>query len=112
MDIDGTIVKHNGHKLIDKEQLLPEVKNFLERNIRKEDTIILTTSREDNESFYIKNLIKDICKCSVKLVSQLPHGERILINDQKESGLNTAYAINVKRDGGLSNVCIEYDSTL
>lgn len=112
LDIDGTIVKHNGHKLTDKEQLLPEVKNILERNIRIEDTIILTTSRKDNESNHIKELIKDICKCNVKLVSQLPHGERILINDQKESGLNTAYAINVKRDNGLSNVSIEYDSNL
>ena len=29
-------------------------------------------------------------------------GERILVNDNKPSGLNCAYAINKKRDAGLN----------
>ena len=28
----------------------------------------------------------------------MPFGERILINDRKPSGLNTAYAVNKNRD--------------
>ena len=35
------------------------------------------------------------------MLTGMPTGERILINDIKPSGLRTALAINVKRDEGL-----------
>ena len=32
------------------------------------------------------------------LISDMPFGERILVNDRKPSGLDTAYAVNKDRD--------------
>jgi len=37
-----------------------------------------------------------------------PYGERILINDKKESGLKTAVAINVERNFlDIGRICID-----
>lgn len=48
IDIDGTIVKHNGY-LTGDDELLPGVKE-LWKTIPKDDKIILTTSRKKEES--------------------------------------------------------------
>jgi len=39
-------------------------------------------------------------------------GERILINDDKPSGLRCAYAVSPKRDEGLENLEIVVDENL
>lgn len=36
------------------------------------------------------------------ILTDMPFGERILVNDRKPSGLNTAYAINKDRDDKLN----------
>ena len=36
------------------------------------------------------------------ILTGMPFGERILVNDRKPSGLNTAYAINKDRDKELN----------
>ncbi len=102
LDVDGTIVKHNGH-LNGGDVLLDGVKEFFE-TLSKDDKVVLLTARkgeylEDLKSFLKVNGIRyDYLLCD------MPMGERILVNDRKPSGLNTAFAINKNRDEKLDIV--------
>ena len=103
-DVDGTLVKHNGYLIDGYDTLLDGVKETFNK-IDNSDTIILLTAREEK---YIDDLKQFLEKNSIRynyLLSDIPVGERLLINDNKPSGLITAYAINKKRDEKLS---IEY----
>ena len=97
LDIDGTIVKHNGYKIDGYDTLLEGVKEFFS-DLPEDDKVILLTARKGE---YLDNL-KEFLKCNNirydYLISDMPFGERILINDRKPSGLNTAYAVNKNRD--------------
>ena len=97
LDIDGTIVKHNGYKIEGYDTLLEGVKEFFS-DLPEDDKVILLTARKGE---YLDNL-KEFLKCNNirydYLISDMPFGERILINDRKPSGLNTAYAVNKNRD--------------
>ena len=42
----------------------------------------------------------------------MPMGERILINDNKPSGLKCAYAITPERNQGLAEIEFEIDKNL
>ena len=98
-DLDGTLVKHNGYKN-DKEELLPGVKEFFSQ-IPADDVIIILTARD---SKYADKTEKFLKKRGIEydyIIYDLPVGERILFNDEKPSGLKTAYAYNLKRDNGL-----------
>ncbi len=97
LDLDGTILKHNGYKLDGEDSFLQGAKEFL-RSLPAEDCIIFATSRtleqkEETESFLQKHGVK-----YHQIVYGLPYGERILLNDRKPSGLKTAFAINEERD--------------
>ncbi len=97
LDLDGTIVKHNGYKIDGKDTLLEGAKQFLQ-GIANEDMIIFITSRaekykKETEEFLQKNNIR-----YNNIIYNAPYGERILINDRKPSGLHMAKAINPKRD--------------
>jgi len=97
LDLDGTIVKHNGYKMDGKDTLLVGVKAFF-KNICEEDLIVFITARgiefkEITEDFLKENEIPfDF------IIYNAPYGERILINDKKPSGLKTAIAVNTNRD--------------
>lgn len=100
-DIDGTIVKHNGYLIDGHDILLPGVKNFFS-NIPDNDVIILLTSRK---SEYLEDLRNFLRSEEIKfdyIITDLPQGERIMVNDNKPSGLKCAYAINKERDKGLN----------
>ncbi len=99
LDIDGTIVIHNGYKN-GNDVLLSGVKQFLKK-IKKGDTVIFITSRDISQK---KSLEKFLNKNKIRydhIIYNVPIGERILINDKKPSGLKTAFAINKKRDEKL-----------
>ena len=106
LDVDGTLVKHNGH-LNGGDELLEGVSEFFQ-NIPPEDKIILLTSRDNK---YRQSLVDFFNQHNLRfdeLICGLPMGERILINDRKNSGLQTAYAINKKRDFPLETTwCID-----
>ena len=100
LDIDGTIVKHNGYKTDGTDTLLPGAKKFLDV-IPDEDMIVFITSRKEEyreitENFLIANNIR-----YNHIIFNAPYGERIIINDDKPDGLKTAYAVNLKRDEGF-----------
>lgn len=101
LDLDGTIVKHNGYKIDGEDSFLPGAENFLKR-IPEKDMIIFLTSRTDD----FKELTIDFLqKKNVRydhIIFNAPYGERILINDDKPSGLKTGITVNARRNFGIS----------
>ncbi len=100
VDIDGTILKHNGYKIDGFDSLLSGVSEFF-KHLNEQDFVILLTARKQSE---LKNLKAFLRKNQIrfdKIITDLPFGERILINDTKPSGLKTAFAINKQRDEKL-----------
>ncbi len=99
IDVDGTLLKHNGH-LEDGDKVLPGVKDFFSK-ISAKDKVILLTARQPNFAAELEQFLRDQNIRYDQIIFGLPMGERVLINDTKPSGLKTAYAVNVKRDEGL-----------
>jgi hypothetical protein len=111
IDIDGTIVKHNGYIIDGHDTLLPGVKKFF-KSIPQGDKIILASSRKNK---YKKSTLAFLKTNGIrfdKVIFDLPYGERVLINDAKPSGLKTCKVIEPKRDGGLDHFDITIDKTL
>ncbi len=109
-DVDGTIVRHNGHLTREGDQLLPGVKELFE-SIPATDVIVLMTARKAE---YQDSLKRFLVKNNIRfdyLLTDMPQGERILVNDRKPSGLQTAYAVNKNRDQALS-LSFEVDNSL
>lgn len=97
IDVDGTIVKHNGYITDGHDSLLEGVKEFF-ASISEDDKVILLTARRKEYIEPLKNFLKQNNIRYDVLLSDMPVGERILINDKKTSGLKTAFAINKNRD--------------
>lgn len=97
LDIDGTIVKHNGYKIDGRDSFLPGAKEFLQ-SIPDEDMIIFITARTDE----FKQMTIDFLQSNGirydQIIFNAPYGERILVNDRKPSGLNVSIAVNTERD--------------
>lgn len=97
LDLDGTLVKHNGYKIDGEDSFLPGAKEFLD-SIPGKDMIVFLTSRTDE---YKKETIEFLSKNNVRydhIIFGAPYGERILVNDDKPSGLKVSVAIRGKRD--------------
>jgi len=104
LDLDGTLLKHNGHK--DGEELLPGAKEFIDK-IPKDDTVLILTARKKN---YEAKTISFLKKNKIRydyILFNMPVGERILINDIKPRGLLTAHSYNINRNEGLQNLLKE-----
>ncbi|MCD8299141.1 MAG: hypothetical protein LUD39_05230 [Opitutae bacterium] len=99
LDIDGTLLKHNGF-LTGGDVVLPGVKEFY-ANIAPDDMVILLTARNHEDKEYIEKFLRENGLRFDQIIYDAPVGERILVNDKKPSGLKTAYAINTKRDSKL-----------
>lgn len=96
-DLDGTLVKHNGYKIDGKDSLLDGVKEYLDK-LPKEDKVLILTSRlEEYREITLKFLYENKIRFD-QILFEMPVGERILVNDKKPSGLDTAVAFNLKRD--------------
>ncbi len=108
-DIDGTIVKHNGYKIDGVDTLLPGVKDFF-NNIPEKDTVIFLTSRKEEYSEITEKFLIDNGIRFDKIIYNLPYGERILVNDNKPSGLKMGYSLNKSRDSALEIVPIENEN--
>ena len=109
LDLDGTILKHNGYKLDGEDSLLDGAKELLAQ-IKEQDMVIFVTSRkleyrQMTEEFLQKNEIR-----YDHIIYEAPYGERILINDDKPSGRVMAYAIHPKRDEALNLEIVENNS--
>lgn len=96
-DLDGTIVKHNGYKLDGEDTLLEGAAVFF-ASLPKEDFVLFLTSREQKYADMTESFLKAHGIRYDAIVFGAPYGERILINDCKPSGLETAFAVNTNRD--------------
>ena len=97
LDLDGTIVKHNGYKTDGKDTVLDGVKEFLNK-LPKDDFIVIITARE---SKFKEQTLKFLGQNGIRfnyIIFDAPKGERILINDIKPEGMKTAVALNIERD--------------
>lgn len=97
LDLDGTIVKHNGYKIDGQDTFLDGAEAFL-KSLPTQDRILFLTSREEKwkeptERFLREHGIRFDC-----ILYNMPYGERILLNDCKPSGLKMGYAVNRERD--------------
>jgi len=97
LDLDGSVVVHNGYKDFGRDVFLDGAKDFL-LSIPENDMIIFLTSRkheyrEITEAFLVEEGIR-----YNHIIYDAPYGERILLNDDKPSGLSMGKAINSKRD--------------
>ena len=99
IDLDGTILKHNGY-LTNNDELLPGVKELWD-SIPIGDYIIITTGRSEEYKESSLKILKDNGLRYNHAIFDLPLGERIIVNDPKPGGLQTAIAWNVARDQGF-----------
>ena len=110
VDLDGTIVKHNGH-FHGAEKLLPGVREFWEK-IPDHDVIVILSARKLSEQELALAFLSEQGLRVDRAIFGLPSGERVLINDIKPSGLLCAHAVNVPRDTGLRACPFAIDEAL
>lgn len=100
IDVDGTILEVN-QPPYENDKLLPGVKEMWAQ-IPTQDLIIIMTARPH----YIKQQTLDVIeKNGLRYdmsIFGIHHGERIVVNDNKPGGLQTAIAWNVKRNKGYN----------
>ena len=101
LDLDGTIVKHNGYKLDGADSLLPGAREVL-NTIPESDMIIFLTSRTEQYKQLTETFLNEHEIRFDYIIYGAPYGERILLNDCKPSGLEMSMAINLKRDLGCN----------
>lgn len=110
LDLDGTLVEHNGYKTAD-DRFLPGAKEFLQ-SIPEDDFVLIMTAREKEAKVKTEKFLKENNIRYNLILFEMPMGERILLNDNKPSGLKCAYALNPKRNEGLKNLNIIIDENL
>jgi len=110
LDFDGTLVEHNGYKT-GKDRFLPGAKKFLQ-SIPENDYVLILTAREKEACERTEEFLRENGIRYDGILFEMPMGERILINDDKPSGLKCAYAITPKRNQGLDYLNIILDENL
>ncbi|MCI9592455.1 MAG: hypothetical protein HFG42_18340 [Lachnospiraceae bacterium] len=97
LDLDGTILVHNGYKNYGKDIFVPGAKEFL-KSLPPDDCIIFITSRLEKYKKLTEDFLYQENINFFTVIYGMPYGERILINDNKPSGLRMAFACPVIRD--------------
>lgn len=101
LDLDGTIVKHNGYLIDGKDTFLSGAEAFLKK-IPSQDMVIFVTSRKEEHRKLTENFLLEHGIHYDYIIFGAPFGERILVNDDKPGGLKTGIALNVSRDQDFS----------
>ena len=109
-DLDGTLVVQNGYKL-GGDKILPGVKDFFDK-IPPTDFILIVTAREEEVREQTIDFLNKVGIRFDRVIFGVPTGERILVNDDKPTGLVTSYAVRTKRDEGLVNLDFVIDENL
>ena len=107
LDLDGTVVKHNGYKTDGEDSFLEGAEAFL-KSLPGKDMVVFLTSRaeecrEETERFLEKHGVR-----YDYIIYGAPYGERILVNDNKPGGLRTGYAVCTERDE-WAGIAVEED---
>lgn len=99
IDLDGTIFEHNGF-LAGNDKLLPGVKE-LWKQFKNDDVIVICTARsEEYKDITLKSLNENNLRYN-HIIFEVTTGERIIINDTKPKGLQTALSWPVERNKGF-----------
>lgn len=103
LDLDGTILVHDGPYIMGKDQFLPGATNqrFVWSSLEKipeKDMIIFLTARSGYEKAHTLRFLKENHVRYDHIIFEAGQGERIMINDNKPDGLVTAIAVNTTRD--------------
>ena len=110
LDLDGTVVKHNGYKIDGEDTLLPGVREFFD-NLDVNDMVIFVTSREEQYRKLTERFLKENNIRYNYIIFGAPYGERIIINDNKPSGLVMSKSVSLSRDEGF-DFCVEVNEEL
>lgn len=110
LDLDGTLVKHNGYKMDGEDSLLKGAREFLSQ-IMPEDMVIIVTSREKRYQEMTEQFLQKQGIRYDHIIYEAPYGERILLNDDKPSGLKMAYAVCTERNE-VERIQIQRDESL
>lgn len=110
LDLDGTLVKHNGYKTDGFDTFLPGAEDFL-GSIPAKDMVIFLTSRVEEYRDKTEKFLSDHGIRYDYLIFGVPFGERILVNDNKPGGLTMSIALCKKRDEGI-RIRMEEDPNL
>jgi hydroxymethylpyrimidine pyrophosphatase-like HAD family hydrolase len=106
LDLDGTLVVHNYNPEEQEDVVLPGVRGFL--NANKDKVVVIITGRSPQEAQRaLEALSQGGCYLgNIKyILTDMPTGTRILINDTKEIENPKAVSINLLRNTGFP----EYD---
>tara|TARA_R100000388_G_C7119878_1_gene100460 strand:+ start:41 stop:418 length:378 start_codon:yes stop_codon:yes gene_type:complete len=106
LDLDGTMLKHNGYLEESGDTLLSGVSDFYKNNINENDFVLILTSREKEHKEKTINFLKSKNIRFDEIMFAIPNGKRVIINDTKPRGMITAVSIPVERDSGLNNINI------
>ncbi len=99
LDLDGTLVKHNGHLTEGHDTLLAGA-DALMAQIPSSDLVVIITSRTEAHR---EATVRFLAEHGIRydhIIFGAPFGERIVVNDAKPSGLRTAVSVNLGRDEG------------
>jgi len=110
LDLDGTIVKHNGYKIDGHDTFLEGALEFL-NSIPEEDMVVFITSRREEYREITEKFLRDNGIRYDYIIFNAPYGERILVNDRKPSGLATAMVVHMERDR-FEGIEVEVDKRL
>jgi hypothetical protein len=97
LDLDGTFFKHNGYKVDGCDKFLDGAESFL-KNIPRTDMVIFITSRTDDVKESTVRFLHEHGIHYDSIIFNAPPGERILVNDNKPSGLKMSIGISTQRD--------------
>jgi len=109
VDIDGTLLEHKGtfsDICLKEASLLPGARAKMNEWCSNEYTIILTTARRESLRRVTEKQLERLGIPYDSLVMGISKGQRIVINDRRPNGDDTAFAINVDRNQGLEGVKI------
>ena len=107
-DIDGTLIEHCPPSITSKSTHIPKILDgTLDKLLeweKKGYVIILTTARKECMRSITERQLAELGVFYDQLIMGLGSGRRILINDAKPNGLETAECINLKRNEGIKNI--------
>lgn len=100
IDFDGTLVTQRSH-MMETDTILEGTKAFFKEVVHELDRVVITTARTCDDKERIERFFESHGIRVDHVICGLPTGARMLVNDMKPDGTQTAYAFNLERDRGI-----------
>lgn len=101
-DIDGTLIEHVGSMsnqlCVVSSPKIKQIQRYFEHLYELDAKIIICTGRKESEKESIRGLLKTLNLQYDEIITGCPRGPRIIVNDNKFSGLPTVGAIGFPRN--------------